>query len=216
MTTAICRKISTTPTSSWSASAARRRRRPRSISPIAGSRPPMCRWCPASRFPPQLEAPTNAFVVGLVASRGTHRASPPEPRDRARRTVISRIMSTAKRSPPRSPRRAQLCARHGWPIIDVTRRSIEETAAAIIRLYHDREAPVLDSMSGFLQAGRPPLILASASKIAREDSRSRGARLHRRAAGTRRERHAPGGERGRGARSRMTSPRCWREPRPRR
>jgi regulator of PEP synthase PpsR (kinase-PPPase family) len=38
-----------------------------------------------------------------------------------------------------------LCARHGWPIIDVTRRSIEETAAAIIRLYHDREAPVLEA-----------------------------------------------------------------------
>ncbi|MCB5202184.1 kinase/pyrophosphorylase [Neorhizobium sp. T786] len=27
-----------------------------------------------------------------------------------------------------------LCARHGWPIIDVTRRSIEETAAAIVAL----------------------------------------------------------------------------------
>ena len=39
----------------------------------------------------------------------------------------------------------QLCARHGWPIIDVTRRSIEETAAAIIRLYHDREAPALEA-----------------------------------------------------------------------
>jgi regulator of PEP synthase PpsR (kinase-PPPase family) len=38
-----------------------------------------------------------------------------------------------------------LCARHGWPIIDVTRRSIEETAAAIIRLFHDREAPVLEA-----------------------------------------------------------------------
>ncbi|HQS45362.1 MAG TPA: kinase/pyrophosphorylase, partial [Xanthobacteraceae bacterium] len=25
-----------------------------------------------------------------------------------------------------------LCARHGWPLIDVSRRSIEETAAAII------------------------------------------------------------------------------------
>jgi hypothetical protein len=24
---------------------------------------------------------------------------------------------------------------HGWPIIDVTRRSIEETAAAILNLY---------------------------------------------------------------------------------
>ncbi|MET0605266.1 MAG: pyruvate, water dikinase regulatory protein [Beijerinckiaceae bacterium] len=31
----------------------------------------------------------------------------------------------------------KLCARHGWPIIDVTRRSIEETAAAVIDLYQD-------------------------------------------------------------------------------
>jgi regulator of PEP synthase PpsR (kinase-PPPase family) len=28
----------------------------------------------------------------------------------------------------------KLCARHGWPVIDVTRRSIEETAAAVIAL----------------------------------------------------------------------------------
>jgi len=28
----------------------------------------------------------------------------------------------------------QLCSRHGWPLIDVTRRSIEETAAAILAL----------------------------------------------------------------------------------
>jgi hypothetical protein len=28
----------------------------------------------------------------------------------------------------------QLCTRHGWPMIDVTRRSIEETAAAIVAL----------------------------------------------------------------------------------
>ncbi len=31
----------------------------------------------------------------------------------------------------------RLCARHGWPVIDVTRRSIEETAAAILRLYEE-------------------------------------------------------------------------------
>ncbi|MBV6656540.1 MAG: kinase/pyrophosphorylase, partial [Devosiaceae bacterium] len=31
----------------------------------------------------------------------------------------------------------RLCGRHGWPMIDVTRRSIEETAAAI--LVHYRE-----------------------------------------------------------------------------
>jgi regulator of PEP synthase PpsR (kinase-PPPase family) len=32
----------------------------------------------------------------------------------------------------------RLCAENGWPIIDVTRRSIEETAAAIVALLTDR------------------------------------------------------------------------------
>jgi regulator of PEP synthase PpsR (kinase-PPPase family) len=32
----------------------------------------------------------------------------------------------------------RLCARHNWPLIDVTRRSIEETAAAVIALLTDR------------------------------------------------------------------------------
>jgi hypothetical protein len=32
----------------------------------------------------------------------------------------------------------RLCARHGWPVLDVTRRSIEETAAAIIALLAER------------------------------------------------------------------------------
>ncbi|MGL4497135.1 MAG: pyruvate, water dikinase regulatory protein [Beijerinckiaceae bacterium] len=31
----------------------------------------------------------------------------------------------------------KLCARHGWPVIDVTRRSIEETAAAIMDLLRE-------------------------------------------------------------------------------
>jgi len=26
----------------------------------------------------------------------------------------------------------RLCAKHNWPVIDVTRRSIEETAAAVL------------------------------------------------------------------------------------
>ena len=29
----------------------------------------------------------------------------------------------------------QMFTRHGWPVIDVTRRAIEETAAAILQLY---------------------------------------------------------------------------------
>jgi len=32
----------------------------------------------------------------------------------------------------------RLCRRHNWPVIDVSRRSIEETAADIIRRYEDR------------------------------------------------------------------------------
>ena len=34
----------------------------------------------------------------------------------------------------------RLCARNGWPVIDVTRRSIEETAAAIMKLLADAPA----------------------------------------------------------------------------
>ena len=40
------------------------------------------------------------------------------------RTVIAQELAYAR----------QICSRHGWPIIDVSRRSIEETAAAIVAL----------------------------------------------------------------------------------
>ena len=33
----------------------------------------------------------------------------------------------------------RLFADNGWPVIDVTRRSIEETAAAVINLLNDRQ-----------------------------------------------------------------------------
>jgi len=34
----------------------------------------------------------------------------------------------------------RLFRKHGWPVIDVTRKSIEETAASIIQLYNERHA----------------------------------------------------------------------------
>ena len=37
----------------------------------------------------------------------------------------------------------RLYAEHGWPVIDVTRRSVEETAAAIYQLYQERRNPEL-------------------------------------------------------------------------
>jgi regulator of PEP synthase PpsR (kinase-PPPase family) len=41
----------------------------------------------------------------------------------------------------------RLCAQRGWPVIDVTRRSIEETAAAVIthmQAWHDRRRKAAD------------------------------------------------------------------------
>jgi regulator of PEP synthase PpsR (kinase-PPPase family) len=37
----------------------------------------------------------------------------------------------------------RLCARHNWPLIDVTRRSIEETAAAVMKLLVERRRQVV-------------------------------------------------------------------------
>jgi regulator of PEP synthase PpsR (kinase-PPPase family) len=98
---------------------------------------------PGMALPPKLDAPTKTFVIGLVAS--------PERISQVRQnrvmehahshldTYVDREAIAAEIAETR-----QLCARKGWPVIDVTRRSIEETAAAILRLYQDREAPVLD------------------------------------------------------------------------
>ena len=39
----------------------------------------------------------------------------------------------------------RLCARRGWPVVDVTRRSIEETAATVLQhmeAWHRRNRPV--------------------------------------------------------------------------
>lgn len=41
----------------------------------------------------------------------------------------------------------KLCGRHNWPVIDVTRRSIEETAAAVLNLLHDRNLSLAGDQS---------------------------------------------------------------------
>jgi regulator of PEP synthase PpsR (kinase-PPPase family) len=88
--------------------------------------------------PEALTKPHRAFVVGLVAS--------PERIAEIRR---NRVHFLGDRNLDNYVDRSQianelaytrrLCARHGWPVIDVTRRSVEETAATIIRLLHDRD-----------------------------------------------------------------------------
>jgi hypothetical protein len=93
---------------------------------------------PGIDLPPALTQPHTAMVVGLVAA--------PERIAEIRR---NRVRLLSDRNLDDYVDRAQianeiqysrrLCSRHGWPIIDVTRRSIEETAATIIRLLHDRQ-----------------------------------------------------------------------------
>jgi len=90
-------------------------------------------------LPPQIEKPTKAFIVGLVAN--------PERIAQIRR---HRVMTLADRPLGDYVDRDQiakevafsrhLCQRHGWPLIDVTRRSIEETAAAIIQYLEARKS----------------------------------------------------------------------------
>ncbi|RMF01842.1 MAG: kinase/pyrophosphorylase [Alphaproteobacteria bacterium] len=94
---------------------------------------------PELPLPPQLEAVDKAFVVGLIAS--------PERISQIRR---NRVLALADRDLSGYVDRdaieeeiafsRRLCSRHRWPVIDVTRRSIEETAAAILQLYNERES----------------------------------------------------------------------------
>jgi regulator of PEP synthase PpsR (kinase-PPPase family) len=93
---------------------------------------------PGLPTPAQLEQLTKPLVIGLYASPerivqvrqnrllGLNAAHP----DAAYvdRQAVSEEIAFSK----------QLCARHGWPLIDVTRRSIEETAAAVLSLLQER------------------------------------------------------------------------------
>ena len=93
---------------------------------------------PSVPLPSNLETLAQPLVVGLIASperivqirqnrllglRAEHDADSYVDRQ----AVAEEIAFSRK-----------LCGRHNWPIIDVTRRSIEETAAAIMALLADR------------------------------------------------------------------------------
>jgi len=93
---------------------------------------------PSLPFPEAIAGPHTAFVVCLIASPDRiaevrrNRALLLADRDLDDYVDRSRIAAEIAYT-------RKLCARHGWPLIDVTRRSVEETAATIIRLMHDRE-----------------------------------------------------------------------------
>jgi len=90
-------------------------------------------------IPPQVARARRCLVVGLVASPDrivqirqhrvlTHTG---EERDSAyldRHEVSQEVLECRR-----------LCAKHGWPVIDVSRRSIEETAAAVLALLAERQ-----------------------------------------------------------------------------
>ncbi|PPD00542.1 MAG: phosphoenolpyruvate synthase regulatory protein [Hyphomicrobium sp.] len=93
---------------------------------------------PSVPIPEQLTAPHMAFVVCLVANVDRiadvrrNRAILMADRDLDsyvdRDAIIAEIAYTRK-----------IAAQYGWPIIDVTRRSIEESATMIIKLLQDRK-----------------------------------------------------------------------------
>lgn len=93
---------------------------------------------PGVPLPSQLEKLTHPLVIGLYASperivqirqnrllglKATHNAE----QYIDKQAVAEEIAFSRK-----------LCSRHNWPCIDVTRRSIEETAAAIMSLLAER------------------------------------------------------------------------------
>jgi regulator of PEP synthase PpsR (kinase-PPPase family) len=93
---------------------------------------------PNTPVPPQLEALKVPLVVGLFASperivqiRQNRLLGLNAHRDDdlyVDRQAVAEEIAFSRR----------LCARHNWPIIDVTRRSIEETAAAVMALLTER------------------------------------------------------------------------------
>jgi [pyruvate, water dikinase]-phosphate phosphotransferase / [pyruvate, water dikinase] kinase len=101
--------------------------------------------CP---LPAELETLSRPLVVGLAIS--------PEPLVQIRMNRLRQLRLELAAQPGSGPAfegdyaelervRAELLyarrlfARHGWPVIDVTRRSVEETAAAIFQLMQGRQ-----------------------------------------------------------------------------
>jgi regulator of PEP synthase PpsR (kinase-PPPase family) len=93
---------------------------------------------PGMPVPPKLEALAQPLVVGLTASperivqirqnrllglRAEHDAD-----GYVDRQAVAAEIAAARK----------LCGKHNWPIIDVTRRSIEETAAEVMALLSER------------------------------------------------------------------------------
>jgi regulator of PEP synthase PpsR (kinase-PPPase family) len=94
---------------------------------------------PQVPLPEQLLAPPPAFVVCLIANvdriADVRRNRAALMADRDLETYVDRDLISAEIAYTR-----KMAAQYGWPIIDVTRRSIEESATMILKLLHDRKS----------------------------------------------------------------------------
>jgi regulator of PEP synthase PpsR (kinase-PPPase family) len=100
---------------------------------------------PGAPLPRELENLRHPLVVGLTASperivqiRQNRLLGLKAHRDDdlyIDRQAVAEEIAVARR----------LCAKHNWPVIDVTRRSIEETAAAVIALLTERRRQPADN-----------------------------------------------------------------------
>src|SRR3546814_2206569 len=93
---------------------------------------------PGRRVPEVLQHRTSAVVGGLTASPD-RLISVRRNRLIAMNESVETEYVDAERVREELNIARKLCSRHGWPIIDVTRRSIEETAVAILNHYARRE-----------------------------------------------------------------------------
>jgi regulator of PEP synthase PpsR (kinase-PPPase family) len=93
---------------------------------------------PGVPYPPQVETLTKPLVIGLFASperivqirqnRLLGLKAHEDDHQYIDRNAVAAEVAFSKK----------LCAKHSWPLIDVTRRSIEETAAAVLNLLSER------------------------------------------------------------------------------
>ena len=101
---------------------------------------------PGIAIPGQLERLNQPLVVGLYAS--------PERIVQIRQNRLLGMKASHQENDAYVDRQAvaeevafsrRLCNRHNWPLIDVTRRSIEETAAAVMALMTERRRQAVSS-----------------------------------------------------------------------
>lgn len=90
--------------------------------------------CP---FPDHLHS-INALIVGLVISPA-RLIEIRKTRLNALQVVENSSYTDIKIVQEECLQVRRICRQYGWPVIDVSRRSIEETAAAVMKFYYDRK-----------------------------------------------------------------------------